>query len=218
MLLVGIATAFTIISMAPAGAGGSWLDPSWVRVEAGEHIELSGFVSHGQLGWIEDGPFYAYLRGDTYGEVITEGFGGTETDVPLGKLNAAAQSTGIQVSADFVLPTDMPPGEYWVLVCNDPCTTGLGDLIGGVIYVGVDPPSREEEITSIRTNDTSLSATSVAIIDGGDTPSFVARYASLSPYPSRSVGLSPAWIAMSVTLTAVVLLAAVATRQRTGPR
>lgn len=215
-LFAAVVAAFTVISIVPALAGGSWLDPSWERVEAGERIELSGFVSHGQLGWIEDGPFYTYLRGDEYGQVLDESSGGIKTDVPLGVLHAEPRARGVQVSTDFVLPTDIPPGEYWVLVCNEPCTTGLGDLIGGVIYVGIEPPSLEKEVTSIDTADVSLSATSLVVAD--NDPPTLARYLSLAPYPSRPEGLSPIWVGISAALAGAVLLAAVAIRQNSGRR
>ena len=141
-LFAALAAVFMVISVGSARAGGSWLDPSWVRVEAGDHVEMAGSVSHGQLGWTQDGPFFTYLLGDTYGRVVSEGYGGAKTDVPLGALRVEPKSNGVQVSTDYVLPVDLPPGEYQVLVCNDPCSTGLGDLIGGVLYVGVDPPSQ----------------------------------------------------------------------------
>jgi hypothetical protein len=204
-----------LISVSPALAGGTWLDPSWERVEAGDHVELSGFVANGQLRWIEEGPFFAYLSGDAYGQVVARSAGGTETDVPLGELGAIAGSSGVQVSIDFMLPTDIPRGEYRVLVCNKPCTTGLGDLVGGVIYVGVDAPSFEEEITSIDPGNLTLSGTSLIVAD--DTP-VLARHMSLAPYPRRPSGLAPSWIAISAGLAAIALLATITLRRSTGTR
>jgi len=219
MLLVGIATAFTIISIAPAGAGGSWLDPSWVRVEVGDRIELSGSVSHGQLGWINDGPFYAYLQGETYGQVIAGGAGGGSTDVPLGELTINSQSNHLVVSIEFTLEDDVPPGEYWIVICNDPCTTGLGDLIGGVLYVGVDPPPVEEEVTAVSPEPRGISASSIAVIADDDNAATLQRsiaYMALSPHPDRSSGLSPMWIVISMAMAGTVLLTALLTRQNSG--
>lgn len=215
-LLAAIAAVFMLISLSPAFAGGTWLDPSWERVEAGDHVELSGFVAHGQLSWIEEGPFFAYLSGDAYGQVVAENAGGTETDVPLGELAATTKTGGVQVSVDFTLPTDTPPGEYRVVVCNKPCTTGLGDLAGGVIYVGIDAPSFEKEITSIGAGDLTLSGTSLIVAD--DDTQALARHMSLAPYPRRSAGLAPSWIAISAGLAAVALLATIAIRQSSGTR
>ena len=56
-----------MFTTSPALAGGSWLDPTWERVEAGDTIRLSGDVSTGQLGWVDGGPYYAYLSGADYG-------------------------------------------------------------------------------------------------------------------------------------------------------
>lgn len=215
-LLTAIAAAFMLISLSPAFAGGTWLNPSWERVEAGDPVGLSGFVAHGQLSWIEEGPFFAYLNGDAYGQIVAENAGGTETDVPLGELTATTKSGGVRVSIDFTLPTETPPGEYRVFVCNKPCTTGLGDLAGGVIYVGIDPPSLEKEVTSIDSGELTLSGTSLIVADD-DTPA-LARHMSLAPYPRRPAGLSPSWIAISAGLAAVALLATIAIRQSSGTR
>ncbi len=40
---------------------------------------------------------------------------------------------------EFRLPP-VPPGLYSVLHCNYPCTTTLGDIIGGVFWVGAPQP------------------------------------------------------------------------------
>lgn len=215
LLFAALAAAFTFISLVPAGAGGSWLNPSWERVEAGDNISLSGFVSHGQLGWINDGPFYAYLSGATYGRATEEGNGGAATDVPLGKLNVSENGRRLAVSIDFTLSSDIPAGEYWVLVCNDPCTTGLGDLIGGVLYIGTDPPPVEEEVTSVTPDRAEVSAASVAVITENPHPRARrnSAYMALGPYPDRSSQLSPLWVGFSVALAGAVLVIALVGRQ-----
>ncbi len=214
ILFAALAAAFTVISMAPASAGSSWLDPSWERVEAGDHIELSGTVHQGQLGWINDGPFYAYLSGTTYGQIVDQGNGGTSTDVPVGQLQAKERQGRLSVSIDFTLPDDVPAGEYWILVCNDPCTTGLGNLIGGVLYVGMDPPPLEKEVTSVSPQEPEISAASVAVLTD-DEPALQrsSSYMALGPYPDRSSQLSPLWIGISVAIAGSVLLAALVGRQ-----
>jgi hypothetical protein len=201
--------------LVPASAGGSWLDPSWERVEAGDNISLSSYISHGQLGWINDGPFYAYLSGATYGRVTDEGNGGATTDVPLGKLKVNESERRLAVSVDFTLPNDVPTGEYWVLVCNDPCTAGLGDLIGGVLYVGMDPPPVEEEVTSVTPDTSNLAAASIVAIteDGDPPPRRNSTYLALGPYPDRSSQLSPLWVGFSVALAGAVLVIALVGRQ-----
>ena len=104
-------------------------------MRAGDQVELTGLVSRGQLGWVDDGPFFVYLHGAEYGLVTAAAGGGTETDVPLGPLVLDERSGWLAVSAKVLIPEAAPPGEYQVVVCNDPCTTGLGDLIAGVIQV-----------------------------------------------------------------------------------
>jgi len=211
--------ALVVFAAAPATAGGSWLEPSWERVEAGDHIELSGDVSTGQLGWTKDGPYFAYLVGDEYGTTITEGFGGAKTDVALGELAISANGNWAQASIDFTLPAETPSGEYRVVVCNEPCKKGFGDLIGAVLYVGIDPPIEPEPVVETVTLDpttfTSSGVTAVAIVETAAPPSIstAATHLMLAPHPSRSTDLAPTWVAISAGLAAVVLLLILFTRQ-----
>lgn len=180
---------------------------------------LTADVSHGQSGWVEDGPFYAYLSGAAFGTTVSEGRGGWATDVLLGELEISERSHNARVAIDFTLPDGMPPGEYTVGVCNDPCTTGLGDLIGGSLYVGVDPPPFAEEITTTQGDPVEASIAGAAIVAQTiDTPPKAnsSAYRSLAPHRSRPSGLSAAWVATSAGLAAMVLGLAVASRQRSG--
>jgi hypothetical protein len=203
----------------PASAGGSWLQPSWERVEPGQNISISGDVSPGQLGWIDDGPFYVYLLGEKYGRTVSEGRGGASTDVPLGELTIAGSSASTLVSADFEIPDDAPPGEYWVMACNDPCTTGFGDLIGAVLYIGMDPPAPGEVVNNAP-RPLVESATVGLVVPTAeiDTPTKSGKptYLALAPHPSRTTGLSAAWVAMSAGLGALVLALALVTKRRSG--
>ena len=187
------ATAFTFSSlgMAMAQTDGSQFEPSSIRVEAGESIGLTAHVSRTDSGWAEDGPFFAYLSGDTFAE--------TTTDTPLGKLGIDATEDTARVQLAITIPPQTPPGMYWVVVCNDPCTSTLGDLIGGVIFVGMDPPAEE----------TTTGAVAV-IASAGPTPTTHAL--ALAPHPPRATGLSGAWVAISAGIAAAVLAAAVLDR------
>lgn len=191
-------------------AGGAWLEPSWERVEAGDHVELSATVSPGAYGWLEHGPYYAYLQGGVYGRVTTSANGGAATDVPLGQLQIEETGTNLTVSIAFNLAHDVPPGEYWIMVCNDPCTTGLGDLIGGVIYVGMDP--------SIPVNAAdpppAAAATGIAATSQSPAQRTLSLRLGLAPSPNRPTQLSPLWIGISAALGGAVLLAALVSRQR----
>jgi hypothetical protein len=44
----------------------------------------------------------------------------------------------VRIETTFVLPADLPPGQYMVAVCNVGCKKGIGDLVGGPLPVGVD--------------------------------------------------------------------------------
>lgn len=170
---------------------------------------MSGDFSRGAYGWIDDGPFFTYLQGEAYGRVTASGNGGATTDVPLGPLQIDGTGSNLTASISFNLAHDVPPGEYWVMVCNDPCTTGIGDLIGGVIYVGINPPTSED--------DQGTTATATAGI--ASTPEQPAEKAlslrlGLAPSPARPDQMSPIWIGISAALGGAVLLTALLSRQR----
>lgn len=166
-----VVTVSSIVAMAPAVAGGSWLEPERDRYEPGEMATLSGYVGPGQLGWIEDGPFSAWLRtrnaastGDSWPNAGTH-----PGDIPLGPLRI--EETGqrgyrsLRVSISFTIPAHLAPGAYEVVYCNEGCKTGIGDLIGGTVWVGISrsAPVPEATTTSIApTTATSLASTTLA--------------------------------------------------------
>lgn len=203
----------------PASAGDSWLEPAWEQVEAGQSISLAADISRGQLGWVKDGPFYAYLSGEAYGKTLHAGTGGAVTDVPLGELMITERDRHLRASIDFTLPEAAPRGEYRIVLCNDPCKTGLGDLIGGLLYVGIDPPLSEDELATAPSQPAEASfAGAVAITETadplpkGNTPA----YRALAPHRSRPTGLSAAWMATSAGLAALVLGFAFISIRRSG--
>lgn len=139
---VGLAAATILVLLTGTGlAGGSWIESYRDNYRPGETVVMRGDVSPGQLGWVDDGPFYAYLRVDPNAAVGANTFPYIdESDLYLGELVLEELSSGwIHVSLMFTLPADIPDGEYSVTYCNDPCTEGLGDLAGG--YVKVAKPS-----------------------------------------------------------------------------
>jgi len=152
LVYLSLVAFLTAVMALPASAGGSWLEPNDVRVEAGDHLVLQGGVSIGQLGWVEDGPFFAYLTGEGYGLPGREGSAPPQTDVLLlGSVDISeATNFAAFVSVEFILPDDLPNGTYLVEVCNDPCIDGFGDLIGSYLHVGMDPVFEEAEIASAR--------------------------------------------------------------------
>lgn len=116
-----------LIPAAPARAGGTWLEFDRDAYAPGETARAQALVGHGQLGWVHDGPFYAYLAESHQVP--------SEVGIPLGNLVLEEQSpTTVLVTLEFRVP-DVAAGEYAVIYCNDPCTEGLGDLIGGSLTV-----------------------------------------------------------------------------------
>lgn len=143
-VLIGVlALLLTLAGALPARAAGSWLDPVADRYEPGDVATLVGYVGRGQLGWVDDGPFLAYLRAGDLGALAPGTF--SDQGLPVGHLVVdplgGPDASVLRVSVSFRLPSTLPPGAYAVAYCNEPCTTGLGDLIGGRLSVGVDPPT-----------------------------------------------------------------------------
>ena len=61
-LVMAIAAVSLAGLAAPASAGGSWLEMDRQAYRVGDRAAASGGFSTGQLGWVEDGPFFAFLR------------------------------------------------------------------------------------------------------------------------------------------------------------
>jgi hypothetical protein len=120
LLLMGVGAV-------PAAAGGTWLEFEQDTYAAGETAVAMAQVFQGAFGWVEDGPFQAYLApADDFG---------CPTDHHLGELDVGAPSRGaVHVTLAFVVP-DVAPGRYSVVICNRGSRTGLGDLIGGEVTV-----------------------------------------------------------------------------------
>ena len=147
--LFTLALVAVVAAADPAAAGGSWLSPVRDRYEPGETATLVGYVGPGgTLGSVEDGPFFAYLRRldvplTVPNQLQMAPFTPQPSDVRVGEVSV--QNTGrpgylaYRVSIEFRLPANLPAGRYGVIYCNATCTKGLSDLIGGVIFVGIDP-------------------------------------------------------------------------------
>ena len=168
---------------------------------------MSTRVSRGQLGWIEDGPFQVYLSGENYGATVYEAFGGAVTDVSLGELIISPSGDHADVSIEFALPGDVPRGEYRVVVCNEPCTTGLGDLIGGILYVGLDPGPDPRTVAGIGQPVEASVLGALALTETGEVVSKATSpaYQALVPHRSPPAGLSAAWMVVSAGLAALAL-------------
>lgn len=122
--------------------GGSWIEPYRESYLPGDSVVMRGKISPGSLGDIEDGPFYAYLRLDPKAVANCDQFPNVhETDLYLGQLEVKGRpGWTMEVSITFTLPDDIPDGGYEIVYCNDPCTAGLGDFLGGWITVKTPRP------------------------------------------------------------------------------
>jgi hypothetical protein len=110
-----------------AVAGGSWLEgPEHVAV--GETITLTGGFSNGQLAPVSAGPWFAYLARNASG-------GDPAAPLLLGEVDVGPGGYPWLASTTFTVP-DVPAGDYWVHVCDLGCRTGVGDLIGSMIWIG----------------------------------------------------------------------------------
>jgi hypothetical protein len=149
IVLAFTATLLVVLGgAAPAYAGGANLQPVQDRYEAGDTATFVGYVTPSSVGgWVQDGPYYAYVDLDAYDKV------------PLGLLTLEPSSLGprvLRVSLSFTTP-EVGPGRYELSFCNDPCARGLGDLAGGALNLGVDPvqpimrewPADEPEIANL---------------------------------------------------------------------
>lgn len=139
LLMLGL----LVVPGTAALAAGSWLYPVEDRLDPGDTATFVGYVGPGQLGWVDDGPFYAYLRIEPQPVDYAEGFPVIyESDVPLGELEITERGDlgylSLRVAITFTVPGNLPPDEYALVYCNEPCTEGLGDLIGAGVYVGFD--------------------------------------------------------------------------------
>ena len=133
----------TFVALAqPASAGGSPLYPVRDRYEPGDLVTFVGYTGGGQLGWLEDGPFYGYLLRPA-GNTGSHEPG--DSALPLGEMSITETGHGgwlaVRASISFTLPVDMAPGTYYFDYCSAGCVERLGDLTTGSIRVGVGPPN-----------------------------------------------------------------------------
>ncbi|HEY6415186.1 MAG TPA: hypothetical protein VIX41_03075 [Acidimicrobiales bacterium] len=160
---VAALAAVTLAASTPAGAGGGdWLYPDRDRYEGGQQVRLVGYTEALARSTSDDrvlaegdlrgnGPYYAYLRDPAAVERDPPPDGSPwpyvhPTDRRMGQVTveqvtpAANRYNSLRVSMAFRLPRGLAPRTYDVIVCNDPCTTTLGWLVGSFLYVGIDPP------------------------------------------------------------------------------
>jgi hypothetical protein len=126
-----------------ASAGGGRMAPVRERYEPGQRATLVGYTGDPVITTVPVEPFYAYLRAadEPYSASVLA------SDVYVGDLVVQeTQHRGylrFRVSVTFPVPANLPPGDYLVRYCDDPCTGALiGDLLDSPLSIGVDPARR----------------------------------------------------------------------------
>ena len=130
-LLVAVMT----VGVGPARAGGGQLAPVQDRYEPGATATMVGYTGMA----VPDEPFYAYLR--PFGEDTTAlDDSGIYLDELVVRETTHRDYLRFRVSITFDVPAALPPGQYELTYCVDPCTaTFLGDLVPSALSIGVDP-------------------------------------------------------------------------------
>ena len=128
------ATALLALGAAsPAHAAGASLQPVQDRYEAGDIATFVGYVSPSAAGgWVDDAPYATFAVAATGPRVLL----GTVAFEPAPRLGPRT----LRVSLTALLPSQLAAGHYSLVICNERCAKGFGDLAGGTIHVGVDPP------------------------------------------------------------------------------
>jgi hypothetical protein len=148
VVLASFLAVFLLWNAQPAAAGGAHFSFEQEGYRPGDLAVGRTGVSWGhneRLGDPTDGPYFAYLVPPG---ASTQYFDGGAPIVPREAIKVAEvaiqnepieQFPGFVVgphgaSIEFVVP-DLAPGSYFVTHCNDPCTTQLGDIIGGQLEI-----------------------------------------------------------------------------------
>jgi hypothetical protein len=123
-----------------AGAGGSSLGFERAEYLPGDAARATGrlFPVEGS-GWLDDGPFFVWAMEHARYSAALAGAPWPSVPAEAIRLGQLQRSGGTQAPAtsfhvDFRVP-DVPPGYYTLIVCNDPCTTTIGDFVGGTLTV-----------------------------------------------------------------------------------
>ena len=136
-------TAALVMAVAPhASAGGSWLHvdrrasegaggggdrTEWAGV--GAIVTLRAGFSSGSLGPVHEGTYAAYLWRDG---MRRPGTFLAEVTVRTGRRHPFVAETTFRIPA-------VPTGRYLIEVCTRECGRGVGDLIGGSLWIGRTP-------------------------------------------------------------------------------
>jgi hypothetical protein len=133
VVIVGLAGFALVLLASPAGAGGSSFSFPHRYYQSGEiargRTSFSTLLDKKRAGHPDDGPWFAYLleNGVPLVPVSQIPRHGTE----LGRIHIIHAHRPLAIaSVNFTVP-NVPPGPYTIGVCNKPCRSQLGDLVGG---------------------------------------------------------------------------------------
>lgn len=169
-------------SAAPAGAGGSNWEFDAQRYQPGDRAFAWASVAwehNDDLGTPGDGPYGAWLwrfdptatANHPYGTIPDDAIRVADVVISLEPYDAGGVRFGPHhATVEFVVP-GVPPGQYELLHCNDPCTTTLGDITFGSFQVVGTPGTTTTTTTSPPPPPTTLvSAAPLVADDSGDGP------------------------------------------------
>jgi hypothetical protein len=227
--------ALALLPVAPASAGGSWMEGNR-GYGVGESATFRGsFSMSGSLeGRMSDGPYLAYLAPFEIYAVDHP------RAIRLGEIQLVRSDVwGAIASVEFTVPA-VPTGQYHLTYCNDPCTVdGIGDLMGGDAFFVA--PTRQEALLLSRVDRLSWRLTHARqegrakerraleklgraqetgardmTLARGEIATLEARIAELGAAPTReNQPLVPGWaIAVAALVLAVAILAGAIVRRR----
>jgi len=130
--------AVSFLSMPPASAGGAPLNFERESYLPGEVAVAQTAFGRGCCGrgWIEHGPYHAYILQTVEGRAVGERIAVGEVSIDEEEYRANGQTfTRLVARVEFVVP-DVPFGNYWLGHCNEGCATELGDVTSGSFFVG----------------------------------------------------------------------------------
>jgi hypothetical protein len=154
--LVPLVLFALVVDLPPASAGGSWLTvvevsegalpppgggPAWAAV--GATVRMRGGFCSGQQANPSEGPWFAYLRPATGGASLLLG--------PAEIVTSEGNACPWVATVSFAVP-EVLGGSYWVDVCDEGCSTGVGDLSGGYLVVASSENEAKlmQQLTTLR--------------------------------------------------------------------
>lgn len=230
--LVMMTSLLGVWLLAPAASAGGSVWEFEGYHQPGDLVESTTAVAWGHnpdLGTPEDGPYFLYLApaepsSETWPQKPEEGLLVGIVEVREGAFTAANGDTygPHHAVARFEIP-DVPVGTYQVFHCNDPCTTTLGDIIGGWdlrVLAGSDGRPAEDIADEVRAPRTPTEPLLIPASEG-DMEAASIEAAATEPAPSSTVNpnapaeqpvrLDRLWLSMAGIVSLLVVMRIVRT-------